>query len=587
MGKEAVVRTIVDQNEMVRMRDGVGLATDLYRPDTSDRSPTVVVRLPYNKRLPALVNFSLDVMRATQAGYAVVVQDTRGRYASQGRFNPFFDEAADGADTIAWAAGQPWSNGAVGMAGGSYFGATQWTAATQAPEALRGIAPVITTDQYYESWAYQGGAFQLGFNLSWTLSSLALGEIVRRMGQGEASPEDFAAMVAAVDGNDDLYRRLPLRGLQELAGVAPFYDEWLAHPAYDDFWRATAPRESYAKITVPALNIGGWYDLFLKGTLANYIGMKQRGGSERARRYQRLIVGPWAHGATGGAFPERSYGLMGAMDAIDATALQLRWYDWLLKGEDTGIEREKPVRLFVMGANVWRDEEDWPLPDTEYVDYFLHSGGRANTASGDGVLSTDPAGDGEGEGVWLYDPRDPVPTTGGPTFLPGLAVAANAGPRDQRAVEARRDVLCYTTPPLAGPLEVTGPVRLVLHASSSALDTDFTGKLVDVWPDGRAQSLTDGILRARYRDSLSDPSPLEPGRVYELSIDLVATANVFAPGHRIRLEVSSSNFPRFDRNTNTGGVIAAEGDADLRQAVNRVHHSSAHPSRLVLPLIRR
>jgi uncharacterized protein len=580
------VNIIIEKNVLVPMRDGVKLATDVYRPETSDPCPTLVNRLPYNKELPGLLNVSFDLLRGVQAGYAIVVQDTRGRYASEGRFNPFFDEATDGADTIAWAASQAWSDGAVGMIGGSYFGATQWTAATQAPPALRAIAPLITTDQYYESWAYQGGAFQLGFNLHWTLTSLVLGEISRRMGRGDAGPEDLAAIVAAVDGNDALYRRVPLTGLPELAGLAPYYEEWLAHPSYDDFWRATAPSESFAAIQVPALNMGGWYDLFLKGTLANYVGMKQRGGSDLARRQQRLVIGPWAHGALAGWYPERSFGLLSGSDAADITALQLRWFDWLLKGEDTGIEHDKPVRLFVMGANVWRDEDDWPLPDTQYVDYFLRSDGRANTAAGDGVLSAAAPHD-EPEDVYTYDPRDPVPTNGGATFLPGLFIAANAGPRDQRIVEARPDVLCYTTHPLTAPVAVIGPVSLVLHASSSAPDTDFTAKLVDVWPDGRAENVADGILRARYRGSLSEPAPLEPGTIYELVVDLVATANVFAGGHRIRLEVSSSNFPRFDRNTNTGGVIAEEGEDDFRPAVNRVHHTTSHPSRLILPVIRR
>lgn len=576
---------VIEKNVPVRMRDGVPLATDVYRPSGGGPFPTVVSRLPYDKELP-IVNFSFDTLRAARAGYAVVVQDTRGRYASEGRFNPFFDEAADGADAIGWAAAQPWSTGAVGTVGGSYFGATQWLAATQAPEALRAIAPFVTTDQYYEGWAYQGGAFQLGFNLHWCLISLGLGELVRQMGTGQAGPERFAALVAAIDANDELYRRLPLREVPELDGLSPYYEDWLAHPSYDEFWRSVAPCESYDRITAPALNMGGWYDLFLKGTLANYVGMKQRGGSEQARRLQRLVVGPWAHGPLSGWYPERSYGLMSGTDAFDVTGLQLRWFDQLLKGEDRGVEGEKPVRLFVMGANEWRDEDDWPLPDTHYADYFLHSAGRANTAAGDGELSPEPPGD-EPEDVYLYDPRDPVPTVGGATFLPGLFIGANAGPRDQRTVEQRHDVLCYTTAPLAEPLEVTGPVELVLHASSSARDTDFTAKLVDVWPDGRAELLTDGILRARYRDSLSEPRPLEPGQAYELRVDLVATANVFGAGHRIRLEVSSSNFPRFDRNTNTGGTIAEEGPEHLQVAVNRVHHARALPSRLVLPVVRR
>jgi putative CocE/NonD family hydrolase len=583
------MRISIEKNLMVPMRDGVLLATDVYRSDQPGPFPVLLTRLPYNKDGQLLSGY-FDVMRAVQAGYVVVAQDTRGRWASDGEFNPFFDEARDGADTIAWAAAQPWSTGAVGMIGGSYYGATQWTAATEAPEALRAIAPFVTTDQYYDGWAYQGGAFQLGFNLHWTLMALASAEVTRRMAAGAAGSGDFAALVAALDDHDATYRRLPLLGLPELAGLAPYYDDWLRHPSYDDYWRATAPRESRGQITVPALNVGGWYDLFLKGTLANYTGMKASGGSDAARRYQRLVIGPWAHGPMDGWFPERSYGLAAGIEAADLTGLQLRWFDWLLRGTDTGLAGDKPVRLFVMGANVWRDEDDWPLPGTDYVDYFLHSrggaNGRANTAGGDGGLSADPPGD-EPEDVYLYDPRDPVPTTGGPTFLPGLFIGANAGPRDQRAVESRHDVLCYTSEPLAEPVEVIGPVLAVLHVSSSAPDTDFTAKLVDVAPDGRAENLADGILRARYRESLSEPSLLEPERVYQVSVDLVATAVVFAAGHRIRLEVSSSNFPRFDRNTNTGGVIAAEGEADLRPAVNRVHHTRARPSRLVLPVIRR
>jgi putative CocE/NonD family hydrolase len=580
------VNIVIEKGVPVRMRDGTTLATDVYRPETGERCPVLVTRLPYNKEVNQLLNFGFDILRGVQAGYAVVAQDTRGRYASEGQFNPFFDEGRDGADTIAWAAGQPWSSGAVGMIGGSYFGATQWTAATQAPEALKAIAPFVTTDQYYEGWAYQGGAFQLGFNLHWTLSSLALGEVLRRLGTGAATPDDFAALIHAVDHNGELYWHLPLREVPDLKDLAPYYAEWLDHPSYDSFWKSTAPREVFERITVPALNMGGWYDLFLEGTLANYLGMKHRGGSEAARRYQRLVIGPWAHGPLAGWYPEQSFGLLSGTDAADLTGLQLRWFDWLLKGEDSGLAAEMPVRLFVMGVNEWREEADWPVPGTEFVDYFLHSGGRANTAAGDGTLSTDRPDD-EPEDVYLYDPRQPVPTNGGGTFLPGLFIGANAGPRDQRPVESRQDVLCYTTAPLVSALQVVGPVELVLFVTSSALDTDFTGKLVDVAPDGRAVNIADGIIRARYRHSLSDPVLLEPGQMHEVTVNLVATANVFAAGHRIRLEVSSSNFPRFDRNTNTGGLIALEGDVDLTQAVNRVHHHRAAPSRLVLPVIRR
>jgi len=580
-----VMGFVVEKNLVVPLRDGVGLATDVYRPDGPGRFPVLINRLPYNKELNSLANFSFDVARGVQAGYAVVVQDTRGRFGSEGTFDPFSHEAEDGADTIAWAAAQPWSTGAIGMVGGSYFGATQWTAATTSPPALRAIAPFVTTDQYYESWAYQGGAFELGFNLHWTLLFLALGEVLRRLDAGRASPEELGRLVSAIDANDELFWRRPLVGLAELGDLAPYYDEWLAHPSYDDFWRRTAPRESWRAITVPALNMGGWWDLFLKGTLANYSGMRRHGGSEAARVHQRLVIGPWAHGAATGWFPERSYGFTSGIDGVDLTGLQLRWFDWLLKGLDNGCAHDKPVRIFVMGENAWREADDWPLPETVFVDYFLHSSGRANTAAGDGALSTEAPMGAEPEDVYCYDPRNPVPTTGGATFLPGLFIGANAGPRDQRKVETRHDVLCYTTEPLTAPLDVIGPLRLVLWVSSSARDTDFTGKLVDVWPDGRAENLADGILRARYRVSPSEPALLQPGTPYELEIDLVASAYRFPAGHRIRLEVSSSNFPRFDRNTNTGGTIATEDDDDVVPAVNRVHHDAARPSRLVLPII--
>lgn len=580
------MRIIIDKNVQVPMRDGVALATDIYRPDTEQALPVLVQRLPYNKELPALLSFALDVQRAARSGYAVVVQDTRGRFASEGEFNPFMDEAEDGADTVQWAAEQAWSNGQVGMVGGSYFGATQWLAATQAPEALKTIAPFVTAADYHEGWAYQGGAFELGFNLNWTLTSLGLGELQRRMGAGRATMQDMFALINAVDNNADLYQRIPLNDMPALEGIAKYYFDWLAHPDYDDYWRKIAPKEYYEQITAPALNMGGWYDLFLGGTIANYMGMKEHGGSETARKQQRLIIGPWSHGVVTGAFPWRQYGLMSGTDVLDLTGIQLRWFDYWLKGEDNGVDKDKPVRLFIMGANTWREEDNWPLPDTQFTNYYLRSNGHANTLAGDGLLSTEAPGD-EPQDLYLYDPRNPVPTVGGQSFLPGLGVAANAGPRDQRPVEARHDVLCYTTPPLEKPVEVTGPVSLVLFASSSALDTDFTGKLVDVHPDGRAEILTEGILRARYRDSFSEPSPLQPGQVYEFHLDLWATANLFDAGHRIRLEVSSSNFPRFDRNTNTGGTIAEEGEADFVQAVNRVFHDSAHPSHLVLPVIER
>lgn len=574
------------KNEWVTLRDGTRLATDLYLPDTPTPVPAIVMRLPYNKENPFLLFLSGDILRVAQAGFAVVVQDCRGTFASEGEFNPYFQEGPDGADTLAWVASQPWCDGRVGTMGASYYGATQWLAAMESPPALKAMAPFITTDQYYDRWTYQGGAFQLGFMLQWASVTFALGDTVRRLGQGRADLADLSAAIQAGDAVSDHYAHLPLRDMPHLKVLAPYYQDWLAHPAWDDYWRSAAPCEHYEKITAPALNFGGWYDLFLGGTLANYLGMKARGGSPEARRGQHLVIGPWVHGYNGGVYPERNFGLM-AHDALaDVTGLQIRWFEHWLKGEDRGIESAKPVRLFIMGRDVWREEDDWPLPDTRFERWYLHSGGRANTRTGDGTLSPTPPG-AEPSDSYRYDPADPVPTCGGATFLPGLFVAANAGPRDQQTLEAREDVLCYTSAPLGRDTEVTGPISLVLWVSSSARDTDFTGKLVDVYPDGRAIILTDGILRARYRESLAAPRPLVPGECYEITLDLVATANLFRAGHRIRLEVSSSNFPRFDRNTNTGGVIANETAADFVVATNRIHHDPARPSHLMLPIIDR
>ncbi|MDX6472329.1 MAG: uncharacterized protein QOK22_1145, partial [Gaiellaceae bacterium] len=504
---------------------------------------------------------------------------------SEGTFRPFVDEREDGEDTLTWLAGRDWCDGAIGMVGGSYHGATQWMAAATGHDALRAIAPSFTSSSYYEGWTYQGGAFQLGFVLCWTLSVLAIAELRKRVAAGDATEADLAELIESVDGLGEIYRRLPLVDAPVPRHLAPYYFDWLERPTEDDGWRSTAPRERYDRVAVPNLNIGGWYDCFLGGTLANYTGMKDRGGSEVARR-PRLIVGPWAHGAQTGEFPEASFGTMANADVFSLAGRQIRFFDRHVRGIENGVDDEAPVTLFIMGADVWRSEESWPLPDTRFVPYYLHSDGRAALAPEDGTLSVDPPVD-EQPDLFVYDPHDPVPTIGGQTFLPGLRIGANAGPRDQRAIERRPDVCCYTTPVLERDTEVTGPIALTLYASSSARDTDFTGKLVDVHPDGRAMILTEGILRARHRSSTTSAELLEPGEVYELTIDLWATANVFKAGHRIRLEVSSSNFPRFDRNLNTGEVGSGGRESRLVAAENRIHHDARHPSHVVLPLIER
>jgi hypothetical protein len=467
------------------------------------------------------------------------------------------------------------------MFGGSYVGLTQWQAAISGHPALKAIAPAITAADYHAGWTYQGGAFELGFNLSWTMGALAVNTVLRKRKEDPAAEADFQALLTGADNLPKEFTRLPLAGHDILSEFAPYYDNWASHPTYDDFWANLDVSTHYEALNVAALNIGGWYDIFLKGTIDNFTGMRATGPAA-VRDRQRLLIGPWNHGglARGNPIGDYDFGMRATGAVIDADGIQLRWFDLQLRGIENGTERESPVRLFVMGSNQWRDEREWPLARTDWQEWFLHSGGRANSLNGDGTLSREsPAS--EPPDSYVYNPRNPVPTLGG-----GLccnAVFTMGGAYDQRATEAREDVLVYTTPPLDQAVEVTGPVKLILRASSSAPDTDWTAKLVDVEPCGYARNLTDGILRARYRNSMCEGTPITPGEVVEYEVDLWSTSNTFLPGHRIRLEISSSNFPRFDRNPNTGEQPGRS--AEMVSALQSVFHSSEHPSRLVLPVI--
>jgi len=457
----------------------------------------------------------------------------------------------------------------VGMHGMSYVGATQWLAAIAAPPHLTAIFPAMTAADYHDGWIYQGGAMSLAFTTAWTAQFLAIPQL-ERLG---LSPDECRREEGRIMGMIERLRRtlshLPLAELPLLGrpGLAPYYRDWIAHPDADAYWERVCISAHHDHVTVPAFNLGGWYDLFAAGPLRNFAGVRARGATAAARTGQRLLVGPWTHNSPSIAQAgEMHFGWDATLNAED---LQLRWFDYWLREIDNGIMDEPPVRLYVMGQG-WRDEQEWPLTRTEYVPYYVHSAGRAHGLDGDGRLSQDLPG-AEAPDVFLYNPLNPVPTVGA------------GGIADQRAAERRTDVLVYTTPPLAEALEVTGPVRAVLYASSSAVDTDFTAKLVDVAPNGYARNLCDGILRARYRTSSALPELLEPGRPYALSIDLLVTSNLFQPGHQIRLEISSSNFPRFDRNPNTGepaGTASA-----LRPAVQTVYHDLEHPTHILLPVI--
>ena len=556
---------IVDRNVPAKMRDGVTLLADIYRPKSEVKFPVLLVRTPYDKTQE--LNFGL---RAAARGYVVVAQDVRGRFESQGDWYPFKNESQDGYDTVEWAAALPYANGKVGMFGGSYVGATQYLAAIAHPPHLSGICPNVTASNYHEGWTYQGGAFEQWFNESWT-TGLAANTMRRRV---ESSPKVWAWSA-----------KLPLNSYPILEsvsseGLAPYFTDWLAHPSYDDYWKPISIEEHYAQIQVPVFSMGAWYDIFLGGTLHNYMTLKSAAGSEAARKGQRLLI--YIGGHAGGAELRKVGGVdFGEKAPIDFDGAVLRWYDWLLKGENNGVASEKPVRIFVMGKNAWRDEDDWPLARAKKTSYYLHSSGTSNGVKGDGALSsTAPAG--EKPDHYTYDPTDPAPTIGGPLCCGG-PLPSGIGPEDQSVMESRSDVLVYSTPAFTQDTEFTGPVSLDLWISSSAVDTDFTGKLLDVAPSGFAQNLTDGILRVRYRNSGSRAEMLTPGELQHVTIDMWATSNVFLAGHKLRLEVSSSNFPRFDRNLNTGEEQA--GATRMLKADNTIFHDRDHPSALILQLV--
>jgi len=574
---------ILERNVPVPMRDGVVLRANVYRPDTDLPVPALICRLPYGKDAPANVIVVLDPVKATEAGYAVVYQDCRGRFKSEGKFTPFVNEGVDGYDSVEWLAAQPWCNGAVGMFGGSYHGSTQWLAAAERPPHLKAIAPFIAPSEIYEGNMYQGGAFQLGLAIWWAIY-MGMDAATRPGASGKPDLPLIGRLIAAMDRIQEEYRHLPLGDLPLLrdSGVNAYYFDWIKHSSDDDFWRPLAWNRRYPQIDVPALNMGCWYDLLVNGTLENFVRMRQEGGTETARNGQRLLIGPWSHGYVGGFFVDRDFGLMSAMEAIDLTGMQVRFFNRHLKNEAPAPEA--PVRIFVMGENRWRDEQEWPLARTQFTKWFLHSDGAADSAGG--ALSDAAPGD-EPQDHYVYDPGNPCPTVGGPSLLPGLRIAANAGPRDQGSVELRPDVLTYTSERLEQPMEITGPLSLILYAASSAPDTDFVARLCDVTPEGKSIILQEGILRARFREGTQQAKPITPGQVYEYRINLVATSILLQPGHRIRVDVTSSSFPRFDPNTNTGNALGVDGPGDVRPARQTIFHDSARPSHILLPIIPR
>ena len=559
----------VERGVKATMRDGAVLQADIYKPKREGRFPVLLQRTPYNKS--SEVDFG---HRAAAAGYVVVVQDVRGRYTSEGEWYPFRYESQDGYDTVEWVASLPYSNGKVGMFGGSYVGATQMLAAIARPPHLAGICPIVTASNYHNGWTYQGGAFEQWFDESWT-SGLAQDTLSRHVqGDTNAMKGIWKLPLAAYPLFNFQNGSPKLDSPDELA---PYFLDWLAHPDYDDYWKRWSIEEHYSDIAVPVLTVAAWYDIFQGGSLRNYQGIRTKGGTDAARDGQHLLVAIGGHAGEGRKIGDVDFGPSAAeFNEADVT---LQWYDYLFKGVKNQFA-QKPVRIFIMGANQWRDEDEWPLKRARETKYFLHSSAGANSIRGDGSLSTaDPHF--EAPDHYVYDPSNPVATIGGPLCCDSEHLAP--GPRDQRPNESREDVLVYSTGPFSRDFEVTGPVSVELYAKSSAVDTDFTGKLIDVWPNGLAQNLTEGIVRARYRDSQETPEMMNPGQIYKFVIDLWSTSNVFRPGHRLRLEISSSNFPRFDRNLNTGQKIGF--DSRYVSATNTIYHDAQHPSALILPVV--
>lgn len=545
----------------VKMRDGVALVCDVYRPADPGRFPVLLTRTPYNRRDPSTGFF------LASHGYVVVLQDTRGRFDSEGEFNPFRHEANDGYDTVEWAAALPYADGRVGMFGGSYVGATQMLAASSAPPHLAGIFPYVTASEYYEGWTYEGGALMQWFAESWT-SGLAVDTLSRKTAV-LSRPREWADRLPVED-----YR---IAAPPAPGDAAPYFRDWVQHETNDEYWAAVRVSDHYRKMNVKALHAGGWHDIFSGGSIRNFMRLQKEAPSEEARSGQRLLMGPWAHAATS---PDGRIGgvTFGPHAVLDMNGTILKWYDFVLKGAKNEFASASPVKLFVMGDNVWRDEREFPLARTTYTRYYLRSERGAASAAGDGTLSL-VAPKAERPDVFEYDPANPVPTIGGRLCCGGLA----PGPFDQHPNEQRSDVLVFSTPPLARDLEVTGFITLELYASTSAADTDFTAMLVDVDESGFARYLADGIVRARYRESTANAAPIEPGRIYKYAIDLWATSNVFKAGHRVRVYVSSSNFPRFSRNLNTGERTF--GATKMLAAKQTIYHDAAHPSAIVLPVI--
>lgn len=544
----------IEFDQRVLMRDGITLSADVYRPvdsmHTSKKYPVILTRTPYMKLNEHML---VSAKYFAERGYVFVAMDVRGRGDSDGTFVPYFNEGKDGYDAIEWCASQSWSDGNVGTIGSSYPGCIQWLAALQKPPHLKAMVVRVTpSDPFVET--------PTGLPSPITLCWL-------HYVSGHTNQ-----LMEAVDW-EHVYEHLPLITMDVQAGR--YNANWRAnieHPQLDEYWKPLCYQNKLDQVDVPVLHISGWYDDEQIGTPLNYIGMTTRG----ARASQRLLMGPWGHVVnTVSKLGEVDFG---PQALIDMRAEELRWFNRCLKGYKniSVVPEEVPVRIFVMGANEWRDEHEWPLARAQWTPFYLHSRGSANSRFGDGTLSINKS-ENEPADTYQYNPAHPVP------FITDQTSTQIGGPDDYSAIERRDDVLVYMTEPLIEEVEVTGPIRVELYASSSAPDTDFMAKLVDIWPSGFVQRLCDGMVRARFREGMDRPSLIEPGKIYKFLIDCWNTCQVFKIGHRIGLEISSSAFPKYDRNLNTGVPLGLT--TEMAIADQRIYHDVEHQSAVVLPII--
>ena len=568
-----------ENNVPMETRDGTILRSDVYRPDDASRHPAIIVRTPYNKVAMAERDYSF--LKMVQAGYAVVFQDARGRYASEGKYDGgdtfLRQESPDGYDAVEWLGTQPWCDGNVGTYGGSYMARVQWLLAKERPPHLKAIAPSISSDTPAPQATVWYGVIALTMGAS-SASSVGIDIIDKLEKQGQDVSKIRQLLNQVISNPEEALNYLPLKNM-------PHFN----YPGVREVWynrgiQGLPPQEEakdiiwdYTRVTVPCLHQSGWYDFNCRGTLANYRSMKEKGGSPAARRGQHLLLGPWSHGQMASSLGDLNFGPQADGRGAQAIEYNIAFFDKYLLGKNIELPS---VRYFVMGRNIWRDADDWPLPQTQWQRYFLHSCGRANSAGGDGWLSTEEPGP-EAEDIFVYNPLFPVRTTGG-AWASGNGFVP--GPLDQSHNEQRSDILCYTTPELKGDMEITGPLELHLFAATSVCDTDFTAKLVDVFPDGYCYNIADGIVRARYRKSTFKAEPVTPGEITEYAINMVATGHLLRAGHRLRIDIASSNFPAFDRNMNTGNPIGE--DARGIPAMQTVFHQSRYASFIDIPVIK-